>query len=230
MPPEQLGSGDVEAFLNHLVGERRLAASTQNQALGALVFLYKHVLEDAIARDHLGKFELLRSTRPARLPTVLSAAEVARMLEAVPPGRIYRLMAELLYGTGLRVGECCALRVRDIDLDRAQVIVRAGKGDKDRRCVMLPASLRERLGAQVRWVETRWRRDAARGGGYAPVPDALSHKRPRAGWELPFQYVFPSHVMRRDQDGRGTRWHVHRGTLATAPSAPPPAARGLASG
>jgi integron integrase len=213
--PEQLGTADVESFLNHLVGERRLAASTQNQALNALVFLYKHVLEDAITREHLGKFELLRSKRPKRIPTVLSAAEVARLLAAIPPGRIFRLMAELLYGTGLRVSECCTLRVRDIDLDRAQVIVRSGKGDKD-RLVMLPEALRDRLAAQLRWVETRWRRDGTRGGGYAPVPDALLHRRPRAGWELPFQYVFPSHVMRRDADGRGTRWHMHPGTLDRA--------------
>src|SRR5436189_6112467 len=90
-------------------------------------------------------------------------------------------MVELLYGTGIRVGECCALRIRDIDLGRAQIIVRAGKGDKD-RLVMLPARLQERLAAQVRHAETVWRRDLQRGGGYAPVPDALAHKRPRAGW------------------------------------------------
>ena len=125
MAPEQLGTADVESFLNHLVGERRLAASTQNQALNALVFLYRHVLENAVARDHLGKFELLRSKRPKRVPTVLSPAEVAQVLAAIPSGQIFRLMAELLYGTGLRVSECCTLRVRDIDLDRAQVIVRA---------------------------------------------------------------------------------------------------------
>jgi integrase len=123
-----------------------------------------------------------------------------------------RLMVELLYGTGLRVSECCTLRVRDIDLGRAQIIIRAGKGDKD-RCVMLPARLHERLSAQVQSVESQWRRDVARGGGYAPVPEALVHKRPRAGWELPFQFVFPSAVMRRDEAGRGTRWHVHPGTL-----------------
>lgn len=103
LSPERLGTADVESFLNHLVGERRLAASTQNQALNALVFLYRHVLDGAIARDHLGKFELLRSTRTVRLPTVLSAAEVARVLGALPPKRIARLMAELLYGTGMRV-------------------------------------------------------------------------------------------------------------------------------
>jgi site-specific recombinase XerD len=107
VPPEQLGTSDVEAFLNDLVGERHLAASTQNQALNAIAFLYRHVLENVVARDHLGKFELLRSTRPARLPTVLSAAEVARVLGAIPQGRIFRLMAELLYGTGMRVSECC---------------------------------------------------------------------------------------------------------------------------
>ena len=210
--PEQLGTGDVESFLNHLVGDRNLSASSQNQALNALVFLYRHVLEGAIAHDHLGKFELLRSTRPPRLPTVLSAAEVGRVLEAIPVKRIVRLMAELLYGTGMRVGECCTLRVRDIDLGRAQIIVRAGKGDKD-RVVMLPASLHERLSEQVRRVEGLWRKDVARGGGYAPVPDALEHKRPRAGWELPFQFVFPSAVLRRDEAGRGTRWHAHPGTL-----------------
>ena len=189
------------------MGERNLAASTQNQALNALVFLYRHVLEGVIAPDHLGKFELLRSSRPARLPTVLSTEEVARVLAAVPPQRISRLMVQLLYGTGMRVGECCSLRVRDIDLGRAQIIVRAAKGDKD-RCVMLPASLQAPLTDRLRRVEAQWRRDVGRGGGYAPVPDALAHKRPRAGWELPFQFVFPSAVMRRDACGRGTRWHV----------------------
>jgi integrase len=198
VPPEQVGTADVESFLNQLVGERRLAASTQNQALNALVFLYRHVLEGAIARDHLGKFELLRSTPPARVPTVLSAADVARVLEALPPKRIVRLMAELLYGTGMRVSECCTLRVRDIDLGRAQIIVRAGKGDKD-RVVMLPASLRGSLTAQLRRVEALWRRDVGRGGGYAPVPDALQHKRPRAGRELPFQFVFPSAILHRQR-------------------------------
>jgi integron integrase len=211
-PPGKLGTADVEAFLNYLVGERHVAASTQNQALNALVFLYRHVLEDAIAPAHLGKFELQRCTRPARLPTVLSVAEVTRLLAAIPCERMSRLMAELLYGTGMRVGECCQLRVRDIDLGRAQIIVRAGKGEKD-RIVMLPARLRDRLIAQVGRVEARWRRDITRGGGYAPVPAALLHKRPRAGSELPFQFVFPSLIMRRDASGRGLRWHTAPASL-----------------
>jgi integrase len=137
----------------------------------------------------------------------LSVDEVGRLIEAVDPTRISRLMLGLMYGTGMRVGEVCTLRVRDIDLGRAQIIIRAAKGDKD-RVVMLPAATRDRLIAQLDEVERRWRTDVARGGGYAPVPDALVHKRPRAGHELPWQFVFPSTVMRRDACGRGTRWHA----------------------
>src|SRR5215213_9234114 len=156
--PAELGTGDVERFLNDLVTRRRLSASSQNQALCALVFLYRHVLDDLLPRDHLGKFELQRSRRVRRVPTVLSAAEVARVIAAVPRRRNYRLLLRLLYGTGLRVSEGCTLRVRDIDLQRAQIIVRAGKGDKD-RVVMLPAALADRLRAQVDAVEERWRSD-----------------------------------------------------------------------
>jgi integron integrase len=205
--PQQLGTTDVETFLNHLVVERRLSASSQNQCLCALVFLYSQVLEGVIPQDHLGKFVLMRSTRPKRLPTVLSVEELRRLIAAVPEDRMSRLMLELMYGTGMRVSEVCTLRVRDIDLGRAQIIVRAAKGDKD-RVVMLPAVLAERLGAQLDATEARWRADAARGGGFAPVPDALLHKRPRAGKEWPMQYVFPSTVMRRDESGRGVRWHT----------------------
>ena len=117
-----------------------------------------------------------------------------------------------MYGTGLRVSEVCTLRVRDIDLGRLQVIVRAAKGDKD-RVVMLPAALYQRLAGQVAAVERQWRSDVRRGGGYAPVPDPLLHKRPRAGHELPWQFLFPSVVLRRDSPGRGTRWNVHPTTL-----------------
>ncbi len=155
------GPTDVEAFLNDLVMRRRLSASWQNQALNALAFLYRHVLEDVIPQDHLGKFLLQRSRRVARVPTVLSVEEVRRVIEAIPPARIYRLMVELLYGTGLRVGEVCTLRIRDIDLGRAQVIVRGGKGDKD-RIVMLPHCLRERLEEQLA------DRRAALAGGRGP--------------------------------------------------------------
>ena len=130
--PVDLGTEDCEAFLNDLVIRRRLSASSQNQALNALVFLYKHVLENALPQDHLGKFAILRSRRVKRVPTVLSTAEVRRVIEAVPAGRMSRLMIELLYGTGMRVGEVCTLRVRDIDMGRAQIIIRAAKGGPNR--------------------------------------------------------------------------------------------------
>jgi integron integrase len=210
-----LGTADVEAFLNDLVVRRRLSASAQNQALCALVFLYTHVLEDVLPQDHLGKFLLQRSRRPKRIPTVLSYQEVRRVIDALPPDHNCRLPLELMYGTGLRVGEVCVLRVRDIDLGRAQIIVRAGKGDKD-RVVMLPATLHLRLAGQLDHVRSRWRRDLDRGGGYAPVPDPLLHKRPRAGHELPWQFVFPSGTLHRDCDGRGTRWHLHPASLDRA--------------
>ena len=194
---------------------RRLSASAQNQALCALVFLYEHVLEDVIAPDHLGKFLLERSRRPVRVPTVLSADEVARVVAAVPAEHICRLPLELMYGTGMRVSEVCTLRVRDVDFGRGQVIVRAAKGDKD-RVVMLPACLHDRLHAQVDAVTERWRQDVTRGGGHAPVPDALRHKRPTAARELPWQFVFPSGLLRRDADGRGARWHLHPASLDRA--------------
>jgi integrase len=124
--PVNLGTSDVEAFLNELVMRRRLSASTQNQALNALVFLYTQVLDDVIPQDHLGKFAIQRSPRPIRAPTVLSREEVRRVIECVPEGSIYRLIIELLYGTGMRISECCTLRVRDIDFGRAQIIVRGG--------------------------------------------------------------------------------------------------------
>jgi integron integrase len=213
--PAELGTADVEEFLNDLVMRRRLSASSQNQALNALVFLYKHVLADVLPQDHLGKLLLLRARRVSRVPTVLSVEEVRRVIETIPPARIYRLMVELLYGTGMRVSEVCTLRVRDIDLGRAQIIIRAGKGDKD-RIVMMPICLRDRLNEQLTGVEERWRSDVARGGGYAPVPDALEHKRPRAGKELPWQFVFPSTVLRRDEAGYGTRWHADSSALDRA--------------
>jgi integron integrase len=213
--PVELGTGDVERFLNDLVTRRRLSASSQNQALNALVFLYRHVLEDAIPRDHLGKFELLRSRRVPRVPTVLAPAEVARVIAHVPDRHNYRLLVQLLYGTGLRVSEACTLRVRDIDLQRAQIIVRAGKGDKD-RVVMLPAALRKELAAQLERVTERWRTDVSRGGGYAPVPDELANRRPTAARELPFQFVFPSAVLRYGPDRCGRRWHADPSALDRA--------------
>jgi integron integrase len=207
--PRELNGRDVEGFLNHLVLDRRLSAASQNQAMNAVVFLYRQVLGEELGPDHLGPIAAERAGRPARVPTVLSVREVERVLARLPEEPPHGLMVQLLYGCGLRVMECCGRRLRDLDFDRAQVIVRAGKGDKD-RVVMLPASLRAPLLAQVGRVRAQWQADLEHGGGYAPVPDAVAHKCPRASRELAWQYLFPSAVLRfSPRDRRGRRWHTH---------------------
>lgn len=210
--PGELGAADVEQYLNYLARERRVSASTQNQALCAIVFLYKQVLGDALGPEHLGRFEAERARRPVRMPTVLSVAEVERVLDVLPAGSMHRLMVELLYGAGLRLRECCTLRVRDIDFDRRQIVVRAGKGDKD-RLVMLPSRCVEGLAEQGRRVCHRHERDTQRGGGFVPLPDSLINKATYAQRDWRWQFVFPSAVLRRDQEGRGFRWHTDPSAL-----------------
>lgn len=216
--PRDLYAPDVGAFLTHLARDRRLSASSQNQAANAIAFLYNQVLADELPADHLGRFAAERSTRPARVPTVLSADEVRRVIEAMEPGSGRRLMAELLYGTGMRVMECCMLRVRDVDFDRRQIVVRAAKGDKD-RIVMLPASCVGGLAARCRLARDRFERDVRRGGGYTPVSDAEAHKTPYAERDWRWQFVFASAAVRRDGAGRGTRWHADPSALGRAVAA-----------
>jgi len=220
--PEELRGPEVEGFLTHLVRDRRLSASSQNQALCAIVFLYRHVIfgndadleaDGSAWRVHLGRFAAERSTRPVRVPTVLSQDEVMEVIEAIKPSSTHRLMVELLYGTGLRVMEGCTLRVRDIDFDRHQIIVRAGKGEKD-RVVMLPETLQKRLADRVRRVRAIHERDVSKGGGFVPVPSEVEHKIPYAEQDWRWQYVFGSFTMRRDEAGRGFRWHAHPGVLS----------------
>jgi integron integrase len=214
--PAELRGADVSAFLTHLAVDRRSARSTQTQALNAIVFLYRDVLADELGPDHLGPIDGLRSDRRARVPTVLSAAEVGRVLGAMAEGSMFRLMAETMYGTGLRVAECCQLRVRDVDFERDQILVRGGKGDRD-RVVMLPRAVAGRLGEQVRRVRGRHARDVARGGGEAPLPDVLMNKVPYAERDWRWQFVFASNVARRDPGGvPGPRWHAHPGVVGRA--------------
>jgi integron integrase len=213
--PRELGAADVGAFLTHLARDQRVSASTQNQAMCAIVFLYRQVLAEELGPGHLGRFEAERSTRPARVPTVLSAAEVGRMLDAMEPGSLRRLMVQVLYGTGMRLMECCRLRVRDLDFDRGQIVVRGGKGDKD-RIVMLPGSCGGALAEQVRRARHRHERDVSHGGGYVPVPDPVAHKCPYAERDWRWQFVFPSAIMRRDEHDRGVRWHADASTLERA--------------
>jgi integron integrase len=210
--PHELGAREVESFLTHLAARKRVSASTQNQALCAIVFLYKHVLAGEVPEEHLGRFEAERARRPSRVPTVLSTDEVARILHAIDPGSMRRLMVELLYGAGLRLMECCTLRIRDIDFDRRQIIVRGGKGDRD-RIVMLPTHCIGALAAQARRVHEIHRRDSARRGGYVPLPPTLAHKVPYSARDDRWQFVFPSVILRRDREGRGCRWHTDASAL-----------------
>jgi integron integrase len=207
--PAEMGADEVSAFLSWLATERDVAAATQNQALSALLFLYKNVL--AIDLPWLGG--LIRAQRPVRLPTVLTEAEVRRLLAAAEDGTA-RLILALLYGAGLRQIECLMLRVKDIDFAYRQVIVRDGKGAKD-RVTVLPDSVVQPLQAHLGRVRALHRRDVAEGFGEAWLPHALARKYPRAAREWGWQFVFPSGNRSADPDGGLVRrHHLHPDTVS----------------
>ena len=208
--PAELGSAQVTAFLNGLATDGHVAASTQNQALAALLFLYRKVL--GIELPWLD--DLIHARTPARLPVVLTRGEVRAVLmrmHGVP-----RLMASLLYGCGLRLLECCRLRVKDIDFDRHQITVRRGKGDKD-RATMLPNSVKADLGAHLKRVRAQHTGDVARGAGWVELPGSLATKLPSTGREWPWQWVFPAtrHYVERET-GQKRRHHLHETVVQQA--------------
>src|SRR5262249_10932082 len=177
--PLEMGAAEIEEFLTHLAVRGRVSASTQMQALHALLVLYQQVLEVDVVR-----LDGVRARRREHLPVVLSAGEVGRVLPHVAGcGGLYGLMARLLYGSGLRVMECCRLRVKDVDPARGQLFVRGGKWHKD-RVVLMPRCLRPALHEQLRRQEEWHGRDLARGLGWVSLPGALDRKYPRAPWEL----------------------------------------------
>ncbi len=198
--PDDLGAREVANFLEHLVVNRNVAASTQNQALNALVFLYDKVLEQPLG--DLGAFR--RSRRPKRLPVVLSRNEVNRLLAEL--GGMQWLIASLLYGTGMRLMEALRLRVQDLEFDRGLIVVRRGKGDKD-RIVPLPESLADPLARHLKEVRALHQRDLDAGFGEALLPDALARKYPGAPREWRWQFVFPSGRLSRDPRSESTRRH-----------------------
>lgn len=208
--PRELGAPELEAFLNHLARQRRVAGATQNQAVNAIVFLYKHVLADELTEDHLGRFAAERAKRPKVMPTVLSRDEVGRLLnEMETDGSQYGLMARLQYGAGLRRNEVVMMRVMDIDLERRMVMVRHGKGAKDRASV-LPSSLIEPLKGQMIIVRKQWEQDKAKGAGDAVLPDAVAHKQPSAAGRFGWRFLFPGRSLTARADGAGLcRMHAH---------------------
>ena len=212
--PREMGGPEIEAFLTHLAVEKNVAASTQNQAFAALLFLYHKVLD-----IELGPIDAVRAQQPQRLPVVLSVDEIRRLLAQIK-GRhgVHKLMAELMYGSGLRLLECCRLRVKDVDFARRQMIVREGKGDKD-RAVPLPDRLQGPLQAQIDRVRAIHEEDRAEGYGRVWLPTALREKSPSADRELGWQYLFPStrlSVDPRDPGGPPRRQHIHENSLQKA--------------
>ena len=192
--PEAMGEGEVVAFLNHLAVDRQVAASTQNQALAALLFLYKTVLDRPL--EWVGD-DTVRARRPERLPVVLTRDEVRALLAQLDDAS--RLMASLLYGSGLRLMECLRLRVKDVDFGQNHLVVRDGKGQKD-RVTLLPAGVRDPLRGQIERALARHRDDLAEGFGRVHLPFALAEKYPDADREPGWQYVFPA--ARRGVDPR----------------------------
>ena len=201
--PLDLGEPEVTAFLSHLAVRRKVAASTQNQALSALVFLYREVL----GRRFGWLDGLVRARRPARLPVVLSPAEVRQVLaqlDGVP-----RLVGWLLYGGGLRLLEALRLRVKDLEFAANRIVVRDPKGRRD-RVTTLPETLQSSLLRHLRRVDRRWRADLRDPDWSVPLPGALARKLPAAGREWPWQWVFPAARTYVDRvTGRRHRWHYH---------------------
>lgn len=210
--PLEMGALEIEEFLTHLAVEGHVSISTQNQALHALLFLYQQVLD-----VELPLIRAIRSQRPRRLPVVMARAEVRQVLDAIDGyGGLYQLMARLMYGTGMRLLECCRLRVKDVDWQRNQLMVRQGKGDKD-RVVMLPRALKPPLEQQLEVRRDQHDKDLARGIAHVPLPDALERKYPHAVRELGWQFLFASRQLSRDpRSGKIGRFHVHEGALQRA--------------
>lgn len=200
--PDEMGEKEITAFLTHLAVDRNVAASTQNQALAAILFLYKIVLEKEL--EWLD--DIVRAKKPKHLPIVLSRNEV-RMLFTQLTGT-NRLVAELLYGTGMRIMECLRLRVQDIDFDYKQIIVRSGKGNKDRVTVM-PGLLIDVLRERLAYAKTLHDTDLQEGFGQVYLPHALSKKYPNADQEWKWQYVFVSQSRSCDpRSGQIRRHHL----------------------
>ena len=208
--PKEMAEAEVGEFLTHLARDGKVSASTQNQALSALLFLYKEVLQQEIG--WLQGVE--RAKKPARLPVVLTHAEVDKILQHLHG--THRLMAELLYGSGLRLMECVRLRVKDIDFAYAHILVRDGKGGKD-RVTMLPIHCAPRLQRHLQKIKALHEEDLEAGFGSVYLPNALERKYPKAPWEWPWQYVFPSSRLSVDpRSGRRRRHHIEESSLQLA--------------
>jgi integron integrase len=208
--PADLGSSEVSTFLTWLASRERVAAATQTQALCALLFLYRTVLQHP-PEEFVG---VVRARRPERIPVVLSRGEVRQLLGALE-GEV-RLVCLLLYGAGLRLNECLQLRVKDVDFARGQLIVRRGKGAKDRMTV-LPDAARVSLREHLARARTMHQANLGRGAGRVALPDGLERKLPGASAEWQWQWVFPAtRQYRADSGSEPRRHHLHESVVQRA--------------
>jgi len=208
--PRDMGKTEIDAFLSHLATNSKVSASTQRQALNAIIFLYRSVLDLPIE----GQIEPTRAKRHPRPPVVMTKREVKRVLAHMHG--IHLLMAKILYGSGLRLMECIRLRVQDLDFERNLIYVRAAKGDKD-RTTLFPASIQPEMQSQLEEVKYLHDEDLAQGHGEVYLPDALARKYPHASKEFRWQYVFPSKKRSVDpRTGVERRHHVLESGLQKA--------------
>jgi len=208
--PSEMGAAEITQYLSSLAVQGHVAGSTQNQALSALLFLYRAVLGQELPWLD----EVVRAKRTGRLPVVLTRDEVRTVIRGLRG--THRLMAILLYGAGLRLLECAQLRVKDLDFGRKQITVRAGKGEKD-RATPLPAIVAADLAAHLEVVKRQHDMDLRHGAGWVELPWALARKYPNAGREWPWQWVFPATRLYVDREtGQRRRHHLHESVLQRA--------------
>jgi integron integrase len=208
--PKDMGVPEIEAFLTHLAVKECVAATTQNQALSALIFLYKQVLQQPLD----DRIDAIRAKRSRKLPTVLTPDEVRSVIQQM--SGVHRLIVQLLYGSGLRLREAMQLRIKDLDFPQYQVVVRDAKGQES-RITMLPESLIDPLQEHLQGVQRIHRQDLDQGYGAVTLPFALARKYPNANRQWIWQFVFPASI--RCQDPRGgaiVRFHLHESGLQKA--------------
>jgi integron integrase len=207
--PKEMGKAEIEAFLTHLAVEGQVSASTQNQALSALLFLYREVL-----KLNMAGIDAIRAKRPQYVPTVLTKQEAIAVIQQCDG--IYQLVVKLLYGSGLRLIEGLRLRVKDVDFAQQQIVVRDGKGSKS-RVTMLPSSVAIELRDHLVGIQRQHQRDLSRGFGAVNLPFALERKYPNANREWIWQYVFPSGSIAKDpRSGLMCRHHLHESGVQKA--------------
>jgi integron integrase len=208
--PRDMGKPEIEAFLSYLVMKRNVASSTQNQAFNSILFLYNNVLDVDMPQD----INALRSKKPVRVPTVMTREETLKLIGSMHG--THQLMAKLMYGCGLRVIECVRLRVKDVDFAMNQIIVRDGKGKKD-RITVLPEGARPLLEEHLVYVKRLHQSDLAKGYGRVYLPNALDRKYPNSNRQWGWQYVFPAKTLSNDpRSGIKRRHHLHDSSIRKA--------------